>query len=169
MGLHTRALRARHDDIVAEQRRNGNARDLFDAELLGEGHVLRGVGREDCPVVAHEVHLVDGQYQFPDAEHRADVGVPTRLRQQVPAAMDVAQNDRQVGRRRTGRHVARVLLVAGRVGDDELALVGREEAIGYVDRDALLPLGRQAIDEKGEIERAALRSDLALSVLRLSS
>ena len=34
----------------------------------------------------------------------------------------------------------------GRVGDDELALVGGEEAVGDVDRDALLALGGQAVD-----------------------
>ncbi len=48
----------------------------------------------------------------------------------------------------------------GRVGDDELALVGREEAVGDVDRDALLALGGEAIDEQREVELAALRADL---------
>ena len=50
------------------------------------------------------------------------------------------------------RHVARVLLAAGRVGDDELALVGGEEAVGDVDGDALLALGFEAVDEEGEVD-----------------
>ena len=53
-----------------------------------------------------------------------------------------------------GRHVAGVLLVARRVGDDELALVGGEEAVGDVDGDALLALGFQPVDQKREIDIA---------------
>ena len=48
----------------------------------------------------------------------------------------------------------------GRVGDDELALVGGEEAVGDVDRDALLALGGEAVDEQREVDVAALRADL---------
>ena len=51
-----------------------------------------------------------------------------------------------------GGHVAGVLLVAGRVGDDELALVGGEVAVGDVDGDALLALGLEAVGEQGEID-----------------
>ena len=58
-----------------------------------------------------------------------------------------------------GDHVARVLLVSRRVGDDELAPVGGEEAIRNVDGDALLTFGGQAVDEQREIEIAALRAD----------
>jgi len=50
--------------------------------------------------------------------------------------------------------------VARRVGDDELALLGREEAVGDVDRDALLALGREAVDEQREIEIVALCAEL---------
>ena len=65
--------------------------------------------------------------------------MPARLRADAVAGVD--QEDRDVGRGRAGRHVARVLLVAGRVGEDELAPRGREVAVGDVDRDALLALG----------------------------
>ena len=44
-----------------------------------------------------------------------------------------------------------------RVGDDELAPRAGEEAVGDVDRDALLALGRQPVDEQGEIDLLALR------------
>ena len=44
-----------------------------------------------------------------------------------------------------------------RVGDDELALLAREEAVGDVDRDALLALGAKAVDQQREIDRLALR------------
>ncbi len=54
--------------------------------------------------------------------------------------------------RGAGRHVARVLLVARAVGDDVLALLGVEIAVGDVDRDALLALGLQAVDEQREVD-----------------
>ena len=72
----------------------------------------------------------------------------------------VDQQHGEIGGRGAGRHVAGVLLVAGRVGDDELALVGREIAIGDVDGDALLALGGEAVDEQREIEFLALRAVL---------
>ena len=49
--------------------------------------------------------------------------------------------------------------MAGRIGDDELALLGGEEAIGDVDGDALFALGGEAIDQQGEVDLAALRAD----------
>ena len=57
-------------------------------------------------------------------------------------------------RRRSTRrcHVARVLHVAGRVGDDELAPLGGEVAVGDVDGDALLALGREAVGEEREVD-----------------
>src|SRR3546814_2700251 len=43
--------------------------------------------------------------------------------------------------------------------DDELALFRGEKAIGYVDRDPLLTLGGEAIDEQCEIDLLPLRAD----------
>ena len=64
----------------------------------------------------------------------------------------IDQHHGEIGGGGAGRHVAGVLLVAGRVGDDELALGGGEEAIGDIDGDALLALGLQAIDQQREID-----------------
>ena len=47
----------------------------------------------------------------------------------------------------------------GRVGDDELALLGREEAVGDVDGDALLALGGEAVDQQREVDLLPLRAD----------
>jgi hypothetical protein len=47
----------------------------------------------------------------------------------------------------------RVLLVAGRIGQDELAPRRREVAVRDVDGDPLLALGPEAIGEQGEIDR----------------
>jgi hypothetical protein len=93
-----------------------------------------------------------------DAEKRGDEGVPPRLCEDALARID--QHDGEVGCGGAGRHVAGVLLVAGRIGNDELALRRGKEAVGDVDGDALLALGFQAIDEKGEIDILAGRAVL---------
>ena len=59
-----------------------------------------------------------------------------------------------------GDHVARVADVARRVGEDERAPRGGEEAVGDVDRDALLALGAQAVGEQREVEPPSPRSRL---------
>ena len=89
---------------------------------------------------------------------RDDEGVAPRLGEHALARID--QDDGEIGGRGAGRHVAGILLMARRVGDDEFALVGGEGAIGDIDGDALLALGRKAVDEQREIELAALRADL---------
>ena len=107
-------------------------------------------------VVADEVHLVDRQQHVADAQQRHDVAVPARLREQALARID--QHHGQVRGRCAGGHVARVLLVSRAVGDDELALLGAEETVGDIDGDALLALGREAIDQQREIDVPALRA-----------
>ncbi len=103
------------------------------------------------PVEVDQVHLVHGEHVVVDAEQARDLRVPPRLRAHAVARVD--QQDGDVGGRRAGGHVARVLLVAGRVGEDELAAGGREVAVGDVDRDALLALGAQAVGEQREVDR----------------
>ena len=61
----------------------------------------------------------------------------------------------EVGGGSAGDHVARVLHVAGRVGDDELAPRRGEVAVGDVDGDALLALGAEAVGEVGQVDLAA--------------
>ena len=80
-----------------------------------------------------------------------------RLGEDALARVD--QDDGQVGGGGTGDHVAGILFMAGRIGDDELALFGSEEAIGDVDGDALFALCGEAIDQQGEVDLAALRAD----------
>ena len=66
----------------------------------------------------------------------------------------IDQHDGHVGRRCASDHVARVLLVAWRVGDDEVALRGGEVAVGHVDGDALLAFGAQAIGQQRQVHLA---------------
>ena len=67
----------------------------------------------------------------------------------------VDEDDRQIGGGGTCGHVARVLLMAGGVGDDELALFGGEVAVGHIDRDPLLPFVLEAVGEQGQIDLCA--------------
>jgi hypothetical protein len=83
-------------------------------------------------------------------EARDDEVARARLRQQRLG--DVEEQHQRVGVARAGGHVARVLLVARRVGDDELAPRRREVAVGDVDGDALLALGFEAVGEQREVE-----------------
>ena len=74
------------------------------------------------------------------------------------ALLRIDQHHGGVGGRSAGGHVARVLLVARAIGDDELAAWRLEIAIGHVDGDALLALGLQAVDQQGEIGDFARRA-----------
>ena len=80
--------------------------------------------------------------------------MPAGLGQHTLARVDQDHGD--VGGGGAGDHVAGVLLVAGSVGDDELALLGGEETIGHVDGDALFALGGQAVHQQGEVQFATL-------------
>ena len=75
------------------------------------------------------------------------------------ALAGIDQDHGKVRRARPGHHVAGVLFVPGAIGDDELAPLGGEEAIGDVDGNALFAFGRQAIDQQGKINLLPLRAD----------
>jgi hypothetical protein len=68
---------------------------------------------------------------------------------------DVHQHHGGVAAGGGGDHVARVLLVARRVGDDELARRRGEVAVGHVDGDALLALGLQAVGQQAQVDAAS--------------
>ena len=128
----------RLDEVRASRRRCENSATIASKTSCGE---------------SDQVDLVHRQHDMADAEQRGDIGVAPRLRQHALARVD--QDDGEFGVGRAGRHVAGVLLVAGRVGDDEFALVGGEEAIGDVDGDALLALGFEPVHQQREIDIVA--------------
>ncbi len=111
-----------------------------------------------------EIHLVDGEDDALHTDEIEDGGVAARLRLDAVAGVD--QHDGDVGVRSAGGHVARVLLMAGAVDDDEAAVVGVEIAPGDVDGDALLALGDEAVHEQAEIRIAAVDALAALKVAR---
>ncbi len=151
-GVPGRARRALRQ-VVALQRRQRNALHVGDAQLRGERAVLGGDGLERRLFELDQVHLVDRQHHVADAQQRDDVAVPAGLGQHALGGVD--QHHRHVGGGRTGGHVAGVLRMPGAVGDDELASVGIEIAVGHVDGDALLALGGQAVQQQRIVDRPA--------------
>ncbi len=128
--------------------------------MIGELAKLGGDAIENFLGKSDEVHFVDGGDDVLHAEQMRDVGVAARLAQN--ALGRVHQHHGGFGGGSAGGHVARVLLVARRVGDDELAARRGKIAVGDVDGDALLALGAQAVGEQRKIDGAAGAIDLAL-------
>lgn len=80
-----------------------------------------------------------------------------RLLQQSLARIDQQHGKARVGR--AGDHVARVLLMPGRIGQDEAAALGFEIAVGDVDGDALLALGSKPIHQQSVIDAVLDRAE----------
>jgi hypothetical protein len=137
------------DDVVAVQRRHRDRGQVADLELRGEAGELLDDLVVDRLIEADEVHLVDRHDDVRHPQQGGDERVAARLLEHALARVD--QHHGQVGGRGAGDHVARVLRVAGGVGDDERAPRRREVAVGDVDRDALLALGAQPVGEQGEV------------------
>jgi hypothetical protein len=76
------------------------------------------------------------------------------LRLRLDAMRGIDEQNRQVSGRCAGCHIARVLFVAGRIGEDELALGGGEIAIRDVDRDPLFAFGLQPVGEERKVNRS---------------
>ena len=155
--LIPRRPRADRGDIVAEARRDRNREQRAEAKRLGELAIGDDDVAEDALVIVDEIDLVDREHDVAHAEQRHDDRMAVGLREQPLARID--QHDREVGVGRPGRHVAGILLVAGRIGDDERAPGGGEVAIGDVDGDALLALGFEPVDQERVVDVVASRAE----------
>ena len=153
-------------DIGAGQPRQRNGGERLDPDPACEVGIVRHDRVERRLIVADQVHLVHRQHDLADADQVRQERMPPRLRQHALARID--QDYRAIGGRRARHHVARILFVARRIGDDELALLGREEAIGDVDRNALLALGGKPVDQQREVDILPLRADAFAVRLQLA-
>ena len=70
-------------------------------------------------IVAHPVHLVDDDHDLAHAEKMQQIAVPPRLLAHAFGGIDDEQ--RRIGLRRAGDHVAQELGMAGRIDQDEVA------------------------------------------------
>ena len=107
------------DHVVAVQRRDRDEGDVGDLEARRPVGDLLQDAVEDVLVVVDEVHLVHAHDEMGDPQQRGDVHVAPGLLRHALAGVD--EHDRHVRGGGAGDHVARVLLVARGVGDDELA------------------------------------------------
>ncbi len=158
---------ARPADVVAAQRRDRHDAGGHEAGFGGEGDERGARAFEGRARIGDGVELVDREDDVRHAQQLREQGMAARLRQELQRLHRgerrrrevelgrVDEDDGGIAARGRGHHVARVLLVAGRVGDDELALARREVAVGDVDRDALLALGLEAVGEEREVDRLA--------------
>ena len=147
-----RCVRRGLDDIVAVERAQRDEFHVLDIETREKRFELGADLEEARFAPADEIHFVNGDDKVRDAQERGDGGVAATLLDDAEAGVD--KDDGQVGRGRAGHHVARVLNVAGRVGDDELAARRGEVAVSDVDGDALFALGAEAVREVGEVDLA---------------
>ena len=107
-------------------------------------------------VPVDEIHLVDRQDDVGDAEQAGNGGVAEGLRED--ALLRVDQDQGEVRGRGAGRHVAGVLDVSWRVGDDEAAPGGLEAAVGDIDGDALFAFRLETVDEERRVDPVSTRS-----------
>ena len=98
----------------------------------------------------HQVHFINGKHHMLDTQQRHKESVAACLRNDTRAG--VYQNNRQVGGRAAGNHVARILFVSRSVGNDEFTIIGGEIAVSHVDSDTLLPLRLQAVQQQGVVD-----------------
>ena len=77
----------------------------------------------------------------------------------------IGQDDGEVGIRSAGRHVARVLFMAGCIGDDKATLRGREKSVSHVYGDALLAFCLKPINQQCKVNILTHRAVLA-AILR---
>ena len=121
---------------------------------MGEGTIVAlDVGKALLAPV-HQIHLVDGNHHMPDTQHVHDAAVAAGLGQHALAGIN--QDHCQFGAGGTGGHIAGVLLMAGRIGNDELAPGGTEKTIGHIDSDALFAFRLQAVQQQGVVQPLAL-------------
>ena len=144
-----RALRAR--DVVAGARRDRDGGDVVEGELRRQRlRKSASIARKVASSKSTRSILLTASttLRMPSS----DTMTACRRVCVSSALGGVDQQDGEVGGRGAGRHVARVLDVARRVGDDEAALRRGEEAVGDVDGDALLALRLEPVDEQREVD-----------------
>ena len=115
-------------DIVAVEGARGNAGDIRKPETGSEGQIVAPDALELALFPVDHIHFVDDNDDIANAEERDDLTVAPCLGEKTLARVD--EQNRQVGGRGTNRHVAGVLLMAGRIRDDELTLARGEIAVG---------------------------------------
>ena len=102
-----------------------------------------------------QIHLVHDHDEMPDSKHAEQIGVPPALFAHAFVGAD--HQDGGVGARRAGDHVLQEFLVSRRVDDDVFASRRSKRNLGRVDRDVLILLFEQRVEQKSEFKFHSLR------------
>ena len=113
--------------------------------------------------IFHEIDLVHSRHYMAQAKQRTDIGMTTRLRQYALAR--IHEQHGGIGIRSASGHVARVLLMAWCIRDNESATRRGKIAIGDIDGDALFAFGFKTIHQQRQIHVGACRAVLAAIAL----
>ena len=104
------------------------------------------------------VHLIDDDRDLANAQKMQQIAVPAGLIAHAFGGVD--DQHRRIGLRSAGDHVAQEFRVARRIDQHDFARVGAEADLRGVDRDALVALGLQRVEQERPLERhAAPRAD----------
>ena len=122
--------------VVALKRREGDEDHVVDVEFGSESLVVVYDALIDFAVVVHQVHFVDGDDKVGDLQKCGQKAVTFGLGEHAFAGVN--KDNRQFRRGCAGDHVAGVLDVSWRVGDDEFAFGRGKVAVGHVDGNPLL-------------------------------
>ena len=79
----------------------------------------------------------------------------------------VYQDNCQIGRRATGNHITCILFVSRSIRNDKLTAVGREVAVSHVNRNSLLTLRFQAIEQQSIVYMFAYTLTVTFQCIQL--
>ncbi len=141
-------------DACAFATADGDVVERLDADAGEVGVVFVTDAREDGLVIADEVHFVDEDDDFFDAEHPEQVAMAAGVF--LDAFFGVDDEDGGFGVGGAGDHVFDEFDVAGGVDDDVVAFFRLEEDAGGVDGDGLGLFVFEGVDQEGVFEGDAL-------------
>ncbi len=131
------AMAALHN-IVAIDRDHGNKIKGGSFQFLCQWRELLLDRLEYILLKANHIHFVNRDHDVSNSKKPRNAGMAGGLRQHAFAG--VHKNESQVRIGRAGCHIARVLFVAGSIGNDELAFFSCEITVRNINGDALFPL-----------------------------
>ena len=116
------------------------------------------------PVIADQIHLVDRKHEIPDPHQCADPCMASCLCQDP--LRGVNQDHRKVCKRSSYCHVPRVFLVSGGIRHDKAPVLRREIPVRHVDRDPLLTLRHQSVQQERIVDPALAAPHTAVQLQR---
>ena len=141
-----RSVLAALHHVVTIQRTDRHRHRIRNTNARTEVNKLTFDGAESLLAPSNNVHLVDRRHHMANTKQAGNERMPARLCGHAFARIN--QADGQLAMTCASCHVARVLLMAGAVGNDETTTRGSEVSPRNINRDSLFALRLQAVDCK---------------------